>query len=91
MLCERQFNVLPFQDELFTAEALNENVKQPSFFFAMYHSCVTLINFLQGVPSYVFCSSCNLAWPGWDCDTMEHPDHKGEPISFPGIYVQVAY
>lgn len=66
LLCEREFNVLPFQDELFTAEALNEN----------------------GVPSYVFCSSCNLAWPGWDCDTMEHPDHKGEPISFPGIYVQ---
>ena len=27
LLCEREFNLLPFQEELFTAEALQENVK----------------------------------------------------------------
>ena len=43
----------------------------------------------QGIHTYVFCPACNLAWPGWDFDSAHHPNHGGEPIAFPGIYIQV--
>lgn len=43
----------------------------------------------QGIPCYVYCPICNLAFPGYDCFPLKHPDHTGEPIDFPGIYVQV--
>jgi alkylated DNA repair protein alkB family protein 4 len=90
LLCEREFNLLPFKDDGFTAESLKEKVYS--------HLCVesfciklTYINLflLKGISSYVYCPMCNLAWPGWDYDPANHPNHFGEPKVFPGIYIQV--
>lgn len=36
--------------------------------------------------SYVFCPHCNKAYPGWDL--QKHPEHSGDSIDFPGIYIQ---
>ncbi|KAK4036121.1 hypothetical protein OUZ56_028186 [Daphnia magna] len=66
LLCERELNLLPFKDDIFTADSLKK----------------------QGIPSYIYCPLCNLAWPGWDYDPTEHPNHSGEAIAFPGIYIQ---
>lgn len=38
---------------------------------------------------YVYCPFCNKAWPGWDADSYkQHPNHEGDPIDYPGIYIQ---
>lgn len=38
---------------------------------------------------YVYCPLCNKAWKGWDIDSYKkHPDHEGESINFPGVYIQ---
>ncbi|XP_018570128.1 alpha-ketoglutarate-dependent dioxygenase alkB homolog 4 [Anoplophora glabripennis] len=42
--------------------------------------------------SYVYCPFCNKAWPGWDVDEFKtHPNHKGEAIKFPGIYIDLNF
>lgn len=41
---------------------------------------------------YVYCPFCNLAWPGWDGDSYkEHPNHVGQPIVYPGIYIKLDF
>ncbi|CAG5011826.1 unnamed protein product [Parnassius apollo] len=41
---------------------------------------------------YVYCPFCNKAWPGWEIDVYkQHPNHIGEPINYPGIYIQVDF
>ncbi|KAF4525016.1 hypothetical protein B566_EDAN012123 [Ephemera danica] len=38
--------------------------------------------------SYVYCPMCEKAWPGWDWnDYKSHPNHKGQPIEYPGVLV----
>ncbi|XP_071445956.1 alpha-ketoglutarate-dependent dioxygenase alkB homolog 4 [Hetaerina americana] len=42
--------------------------------------------------SYVYCALCKKAWKGkntnmWD----EHPNHRGEPLDFPGIYIELDF
>ncbi|KPJ07926.1 putative alpha-ketoglutarate-dependent dioxygenase ABH4 [Papilio machaon] len=38
---------------------------------------------------YVYCPFCNKAWPGWEIDEYkQHPNHSGEPINYPGIYIE---
>lgn len=92
LLCEREFNLLPFKDDVFTAESLKEKVYH---IVALKASAsiplptYTNLFLLQGIPSYVYCPLCNLAWPGWDYDPADHPNHIGEPKAFPGIYIQV--
>ncbi|PSN45038.1 Alpha-ketoglutarate-dependent dioxygenase alkB 4 [Blattella germanica] len=41
--------------------------------------------------SYVYCPWCNKAWPGWDVKVDDHPKHVGEPIEFPGIFIQLEF
>ncbi|XP_063930498.1 alpha-ketoglutarate-dependent dioxygenase alkB homolog 4 [Zophobas morio] len=42
--------------------------------------------------SYVYCPHCNKAWPGWDFnDYKNHPYHDGEPIDYPGVYIQLDF
>ncbi|XP_060535255.1 alpha-ketoglutarate-dependent dioxygenase alkB homolog 4 [Cylas formicarius] len=42
--------------------------------------------------AFVYCPYCNAAWPGWDCeDYKSHPNHKGEPLDFPGIYIDLGF
>lgn len=37
---------------------------------------------------YVYCIYCNKAYPGWDMnDYRKHPNHKGDGINFPGVFV----
>lgn len=39
--------------------------------------------------SYIYCYHCKKAWTGWDLsDYKEHPNHIGESIDFPGIYIE---
>ncbi|XP_063226084.1 alpha-ketoglutarate-dependent dioxygenase alkB homolog 4 [Bacillus rossius redtenbacheri] len=38
--------------------------------------------------TYVYCPSCNKAWPGWDVNATNHPIHTGEPLDFQGIFIQ---
>ncbi|KAG6442165.1 alpha-ketoglutarate-dependent dioxygenase alkB homolog 4 [Manduca sexta] len=41
---------------------------------------------------YVYCPFCNKAWKGWDIDSYkEHPYHQGEPIEYPGVYIQLDF
>ena len=40
--------------------------------------------------SYVYCPWCQKAWPGWDMNLYcLHPNHKGQPIDYPGIFIQM--
>ncbi|XP_017773547.1 PREDICTED: alpha-ketoglutarate-dependent dioxygenase alkB homolog 4 [Nicrophorus vespilloides] len=42
--------------------------------------------------TYVYCPFCNKAWPGWNMDDYKsHPEHKGEPIEFPGVYINCEF
>ncbi|KAJ9596707.1 hypothetical protein L9F63_012265 [Diploptera punctata] len=42
--------------------------------------------------AYVYCPLCNKAWPGWNVKICEeHPVHSGEPVSFPGIFIQLDF
>lgn len=46
----------------------------------------------QSNGTYVYCPSCNKAWPGWDLlnDLNKScPNHIGKPIPFPGVYIKV--
>lgn len=44
------------------------------------------LNFTNG--SYIYCPQCKTAWPGWNVNDNLHPNHKGQPIEYPGIYIQ---
>ncbi|XP_077283915.1 alpha-ketoglutarate-dependent dioxygenase alkB homolog 4 isoform X2 [Arctopsyche grandis] len=47
---------------------------------------------LQVENCYVYCPQCNLAWKGWNENIYkEHPNHSGESISFPGVYIQLDF
>jgi hypothetical protein len=59
------------------------------FLSVIYFDITYFFAIIQGILSYVYCSTCNLAWPGWDCCVNNHPNHEGEPVPFPGVYVQV--
>lgn len=42
--------------------------------------------------SYVYCPLCNKAWPGWNLnDWTSHPNHFGEAIDYPGIYIDLNF
>ncbi|XP_076293581.1 alpha-ketoglutarate-dependent dioxygenase alkB homolog 4 [Lasioglossum baleicum] len=42
--------------------------------------------------SYVYCPHCDRAWPGWDADLYkDHPNHQGNPIEFPGVYIKLNF
>jgi alkylated DNA repair protein alkB family protein 4 len=42
--------------------------------------------------SYVYCPYCNKAWPGWNMDDYKsHPKHDGEPIEYPGVYINLNF
>lgn len=41
--------------------------------------------------TYVYCSLCQKAWPGWKIDDNVHSNHKGESIDFPGIFLQLDF
>ncbi|CAG9865341.1 unnamed protein product [Phyllotreta striolata] len=36
---------------------------------------------------YIYCYKCNKAWPGWNVEDNPHENHEGEPIEYPGIYI----
>ncbi|XP_026757736.2 alpha-ketoglutarate-dependent dioxygenase alkB homolog 4 [Galleria mellonella] len=41
---------------------------------------------------YVYCPFCNKAWKGWDMNIYkQHPDHEGDSIEFPGVYIQMDF
>nr|XP_053624307.1 alpha-ketoglutarate-dependent dioxygenase alkB homolog 4 isoform X2 [Plodia interpunctella] len=41
---------------------------------------------------YVYCPLCNKAWQGWDLNVYkQHPNHEGDSIEYPGIYVQLDF
>lgn len=41
---------------------------------------------------YVYCPFCNKAWKGWDVNSYkEHPNHTGEPIAYPGVYIKLNF
>lgn len=45
---------------------------------------------IQKLPSYVYCSECDKAWPGWNIDVVKnHPNHTGTPIFYPGVFIKV--
>ena len=95
LLCEKEFNLSPFNDDSFTREALLDNVLLTITFLSVTLTTNSKVRFFivlfaQGILSYVYCSSFNLAWPGWDCCVNNHPNHEGEPVPFAGIYVQVS-
>ncbi|XP_034949003.1 alpha-ketoglutarate-dependent dioxygenase alkB homolog 4 [Chelonus insularis] len=47
---------------------------------------------LQKLSSYVYCPECDLAWPGWNLESYkQHPNHEGDPISYPGVYIQLNF
>ncbi|XP_019873403.2 alpha-ketoglutarate-dependent dioxygenase alkB homolog 4 [Aethina tumida] len=42
--------------------------------------------------TYIYCPLCNKAWPGWDTEDYKlHPNHQGEPIDYPGIYMDLDF
>ncbi|KAF7265078.1 alpha-ketoglutarate-dependent dioxygenase alkB homolog 4 [Rhynchophorus ferrugineus] len=42
--------------------------------------------------TYVFCPYCNLCFPGWDMNLYKkHPNHEGQPIKCPGVYVHLEF
>jgi len=44
------------------------------------------------LPSYAYCPSCDKAWPGWDINLYkDHPNHQGNPVDFPGTYIQLDF
>ncbi|XP_034180112.1 alpha-ketoglutarate-dependent dioxygenase alkB homolog 4 [Osmia lignaria lignaria] len=48
--------------------------------------------YLEGCSSYVYCPHCDKSWPGWDIDLYKsHPNHQGEAIEFPGVYIQLGF
>ncbi|XP_066587037.1 alpha-ketoglutarate-dependent dioxygenase alkB homolog 4 [Prorops nasuta] len=51
------------------------------------------LNFeLQKYPSYVYCPLCDKCWPGWDIEQNKiHPDHAGESLIFPGVYIELDF
>ncbi|KAF5286115.1 hypothetical protein FQA39_LY16398 [Lamprigera yunnana] len=39
--------------------------------------------------TYIYCSECKLAWPGWDfLKEQIHPNHLGNPVRYSGVFVQ---
>lgn len=46
----------------------------------------SIINLENG--TYIYCPICKLAWPGWNLHDNFHPNHKGQPIEYPGIFIQ---
>lgn len=42
--------------------------------------------------TYVHCPFCNKAWRGWKIsEYKEHPDHKGDSIDYPGVYIDLNF
>ncbi|CAH2010010.1 unnamed protein product [Acanthoscelides obtectus] len=42
--------------------------------------------------SYMYCPWCKKAWPGWDLNEYKrHPDHTGNPLHFPGIFIELDF
>lgn len=38
--------------------------------------------------SFVYCSHCSKAWPGWNVDNIyKHPNHNGSSIDYNGVYI----
>lgn len=47
---------------------------------------------LQKQETYVYCPYCNKAWPGWNYNEFKvHPNHSGNPIDYPGVYIQMDF
>ncbi|XP_078034252.1 alpha-ketoglutarate-dependent dioxygenase alkB homolog 4 [Augochlora pura] len=47
---------------------------------------------LEKWSSYVYCLHCDKAWPGWNVDLYKnHPNHQGNPIEFPGVYIKLNF
>lgn len=41
---------------------------------------------------YVYCPYCDKAWKGWTMDSYkEHPNHQGEAIDYPGVYIELDF
>ncbi|XP_046744391.1 alpha-ketoglutarate-dependent dioxygenase alkB homolog 4 isoform X2 [Diprion similis] len=51
-------------------------------------SRMKLADNLRDKKSYVYCSYCDKAWPGWNLSSNQHPNHVGEPIDYPGVYIE---
>ncbi|XP_012270405.1 alpha-ketoglutarate-dependent dioxygenase alkB homolog 4 [Orussus abietinus] len=51
-----------------------------------------LLQELKNKTCYVYCPYCDKAWPGWDIELYKkHPDHVGEAIDFPGVYIKLNF
>lgn len=51
-----------------------------------------LFCFFQTDSCYVYCPHCNLAWKGWNENSyLDHPNHTGESVTFPGVYIQLDF
>lgn len=47
---------------------------------------------LEKAKGYVYCPYCNKAWKGWEMDSYKkHPNHEGEPIDYPGVYIKLDF
>ncbi|XP_038215635.1 alpha-ketoglutarate-dependent dioxygenase alkB homolog 4 [Zerene cesonia] len=47
---------------------------------------------LDKTRGYVYCPFCCKAWSGWDIDSYkQHPNHRGECLTFPGVYIQLDF
>ncbi|CAH0547754.1 unnamed protein product [Brassicogethes aeneus] len=41
---------------------------------------------------YIYCPFCNKAYPGWNIeDYNSHPNHSGDAIEYPGIYIDLNF
>lgn len=45
-----------------------------------------ILNFENG--TYIYCPICEEAWPGWNESDNMHPNHTGQSMKYPGIYIQ---
>lgn len=41
--------------------------------------------------TYIYCPFCNKAWPGWNVEDNEHSRHHGQPIDYPGIFIEMNF
>lgn len=46
---------------------------------------------LKNKNTYVYCPHCDKAWPGWDLESNQHPNHIGESIDYPGVYIELDF
>lgn len=48
-----------------------------------------ILNYENG--AYIYCPSCEKAWPGWNPSDNVHPNHTGQSIKYPGIYIKLDF